>query len=78
MARSELKDRCECSYEPDLPPTAPHTVVYTDNDSLRADYRCDRCGRDWWTSWWAMGAGWPTLVPVIGHLPHLPTLEQLR
>ena len=77
VSRSPLTDRCECSYEPGLPAVAPHTVTYTGNDSLRADYRC-RCGRSWWTSWGATGAGWPTLVPVVSRDRRRPTLEQLQ
>jgi hypothetical protein len=77
MTMSPLTDRCECAYKDDLLPISPHSVIYTDNDSLRADYRCTRCGRRWWTSWQATGAGWPTLIPEARRSPHLPTLEQL-
>ncbi len=77
MSRSNVADRCECGYEDDLPATLPYSVIYTDNDSLRADYHCFRCGRRWYTSWGAYGAGWPMLAPVIGASSGRPTLEQL-
>ena len=78
MARSPLTDRCECAWEDDLAPADPHTVTWTGNDSLRADYRCQHCGREWFTGWDACAAGWPTLAPVIGRSRFQPVLEQLR
>ena len=77
MSRSSLPDRCECSYEEGLPAAVPCLVTYTGSDSLRADYRCTRCGRQWWTGWRATSCGWPALAPVTGQSSHIPTLAEV-
>lgn len=56
--------------------TLPAWVIYTGIDALRADYVCTACGATWWTGWSAVGAGWPTLLPVDTD-PRRPVLADL-
>jgi hypothetical protein len=74
MARSDLADSCwnGCAGRR----TLPANIIYTGDDSLRADYECGHCGATWWTGWGATGAGWPTLLPCEVD-PSRPVLADL-